>query len=151
MPSIHLVLGRSNFLANFFSMQHVGACIMLLWAWIGGALDVEVIWVGIVIIFLSWHNCLIKHAFKYHPTSVQEIAYLPSQQCWQIKFVNGQQIFTSLCADSVLIFGISLLKFKQEGYFLCRPVLISQDMVGKEDFRQLRKWWRQYGQRSTPI
>jgi hypothetical protein len=151
MQSIHLVLGRSNLLAQFFSILHAGACTMLLWAWIGDNLDIELIWLCITIIFLSWHNCLTKHAFKTDLNAVQELIYMPLTRCWQIKFVNGKEIFANLCADSVLILGISLLKFKQEGYFLCKPILISQDTIGKEDFRLLRKWWRQHGQSSTSV
>lgn len=145
MQSIHLVLGRSKYLENLFFILHVGASLMLLWALISGHPTPELLWLSMTLIFLSWHNCLVKHAFKTDPHAVRELIYLSRDEQWQLRFVNGKQIFTKLSADSVLIFGITLLKFKQEGYFLHIPILIAKDSIGNEDFRLLSKWWRQHG------
>ncbi|MFN7096916.1 MAG: protein YgfX [Gammaproteobacteria bacterium] len=151
MQSIHLVLGRSNYLANLFFLLHAGAYLMLLWVLIDNHAAILFYLFGTLIICLSWYNCHIKHVVKTSPCAVIELMYFPIENQWQITFFNKQQVFAKLSSDSVLTFGISLLKFKQEGHYLYKSVLITKDVIGQEKFRLLRKWWRQYGQTSASI
>ena len=151
MPPIHLVLGASKQLARLFFILHGGAALMMLWAWIGGQLPFLLILINLLALLLSWAHCLEKHAFRTHQQAIKELRCDPRQAAWVVLLNNGQQYLLHLSGDSTLTFGISLLKFKQRGCFLNRVALIYQDALDKESYRQLRKWWRYYGQTSRSL
>lgn len=146
MQPIHLVLAPSKYLANFFLWLHSGAALMLLWAWVGGDLPFLLVLSNLLCILFSWSQCLQKHAYRTAKNAIKTISYEPSQAGWTVQFMDGEAQFFTLSGDSALIFGVALLKFKQAGHFLTTPTLVCRDTVGKENFRQLRKWWRCYGQ-----
>lgn len=146
MPSIRLDLESSKVLAVLFSFLHLGAIGMLLLC-LSSRLSFFYLFIFcsfLVAIIVSWHHCLQKHAFKTHVKAVRSLSFLNLENKWLLTLANGQQKKFTLLSDSVLFLGLALLKFKEGDRFLCSAVVICQDGIKAQQFKQLCKWWKIY-------
>ncbi len=173
MRRIHLVLGASKRLFCLFACLYGGASVILCaagyWAnW----------WWGWDILALSFCLYDFNHQLRYHvfrsaPRAiVQAICLDDSSQKryfyagkrlfffpyfkqppsrWLLIQRDGHRYPVILREDSVFTSGITLLNFKQEGHFLSKCVIMDQQGLMTDNYRQFRTWWRQYGNTETPV
>lgn len=145
-PSIQLDLGNSKFLSFIFIFLHGGAALMLIWSiyyWLTPNILIFGLMLAVGIGISLWYN-LVLHARKTHPKAVKALIYLPLEQVWLLVFVNAKPEKFVLLSDSVLFFGLGLLKFKRGDHFLNKSVLICQDGIQQKQFKDLRRWWKLY-------